>query len=300
MGRAGAVTMAGCSYSFAGSVGSDSSGYGQLAAAANVGRLVAETVDLDFSRTSFFDANLAAPLGVVVHHLLRAGPAAISGLSGAVRAILDKNGFTAKVLGAPRRIDTHGTTIRYERFGLAEYPAFVQYFRHTVSSHGGLATVPLPNMREIEAAILEIFLNAAIHSDSEPGIFVCGQFFPHKNRLDFTIADSGIGFAGSLAKRYNQMFPDEEAVRLVIVQGYTSKIAITGGTGLRQVHEYLVATGGRLQIVSGESMWQLSRRPGWTPARLGSRFPGTIVNIEFNTLTPPRPPAPVGSFREMF
>jgi hypothetical protein len=56
-------------------------------------------------------------------------------------------------------------------------------------------------IKTIRQSLLEIFQNSAIHSDSASGIFACGQFIFKKQRLDFTIADAGIGIRENV-RRY--------------------------------------------------------------------------------------------------
>ncbi|MDR4507873.1 MAG: hypothetical protein MRJ65_06500 [Candidatus Brocadiaceae bacterium] len=46
-------------------------------------------------------------------------------------------------------------------------------------------------MKKITESIYEIFVNAQIHSETD-FIYTCGQFFPNKHMIEFTIKDTGI------------------------------------------------------------------------------------------------------------
>ncbi len=47
--------------------------------------------------------------------------------------------------------------------------------------------------KKFHESIFEIFSNAVLHSQTKFGIYSCGQFYPNRNKLDFSVADLGVG-----------------------------------------------------------------------------------------------------------
>jgi hypothetical protein len=161
-----------------GEIRSNEQGFSRLAVlAAALDSYLLDTVDVDFSACTWFDANMSAPLGVVFAHALdKLNTLKPCGLRQGVETILAKNHFLTG-FGFPDKADTHGTTIPYHRFSATDDRYFAAYLnRH-------LRGKDLPIMSEalsqrFKNSILEIFVNAAMHSESKLGIFACGQYFP--------------------------------------------------------------------------------------------------------------------------
>jgi len=138
-------------------------------------------------------------------------------------------------------------------------------------------------LKKFRESIFEIFSNAVIHSETKLGIFSCGQFFPKKHRLDFSIADLGIGIQRNVQKKGRLNLSVEQAIIWAISEKNTTKTGpIPGGIGLKLLREFILKNEGRLQIVSDAGYWELSEGKEGTRSFL-EPFPGTVVNIEINT-----------------
>lgn len=240
-----------------------------------------DTIEADFSACPWFDANMSAPLGVVLARAQNLNTIALKGLRPGVNAILAKNSFLIE-FGFPKRLDTYGTTIPYQRFARADDRRFAEY----LNSH--LRGKDLPHMtpalsERFKSSILEIFVNATIHSESEPGIFACGQYFPNKHRLDFCVSDAGIGMRRKIYKELGLKMNSDQAINWALQEGHTTrKGAVPGGLGLKLIREFISKNKGRIQIVSDRGYWEFSAgREILTRMDLG--FPGTVINIEINT-----------------
>lgn len=243
---------------------------------------VFDTVEVNMTSTNWFDANMSAPLGVIFAHLVdglnTVQPVA---LRPGVESILTKNLFLVGY-GYPERNDSYGTTIPYRRFK----PEDDRYFASYLNKH--LAGKGIPKMseglgRRFRDSILEIFMNSAMHSDTSLGIFACGQFFPLQQRLDFCIADAGIGFRKKIRKELNLVMNSDKAILWALEDGNTTrKGAVPGGLGLKLLREFVALNGGRIQIVSDRGYWEFAGGKE-TVKRLDHPFPGTVVNLEINT-----------------
>ena len=138
--------------------------------------------------------------------------------------------------------------------------------------------------KRFRQSLFEIFQNAAMHSKSESGIFTCGQFFPQMHRLDFTIADAGVGIRENV-RQYtgNSKMNSCTAIIWALTEGNTTKTGDQpGGLGLKLLKDFILMNKGKLQIVSRYGYYQFSAS-GDKCIKLDYDFPGTCVNIEINT-----------------
>jgi len=263
-------------------VRSDLLGYGSLALlAAESEELRNSQLELSFVSVSWFDANMSAALAAVLARILdRYNTLSIVDLSEAQRSILERNGFMSNFgYAAP---STWGSTIvPHRRFERSQATEFYEYLEEYLPGKG------LPEMTNdfslrFQQSLGEIFINAQIHSQSELGVFVCGQFFPTKQRLDITIADAGVGIPRKVSERFNRNVPAVAALRWALVEGNTTKQGTPGGVGLKLLCQFVAQNRGKLQIASGGAFWEF----GGGPERfvsLSDPFPGTAVTLEVNT-----------------
>lgn len=138
--------------------------------------------------------------------------------------------------------------------------------------------------KRFRQSLLELFLNASIHSDSKSGIFACGQFFPKKHRLDFTIADAGVGIRENV-RRYTrrQKMSSCAAIEWALAEGNSTKTGRQpGGLGLKLIKDFIRMNKGKFQIVSRFGYYEFSA-DGDSVTKMAHDFPGTCVNIEINT-----------------
>jgi len=258
-------------------------GFSRLAdLAAEVGDCSFDTVEVDMSDTTWIDAHMSAPLGVLFARWSDAiNTIQPVGLRPNVETILTKNLFLVGY-GYPERPDTHGTVVPFRRFTPEDGRYFVSYLnKHLVGK--GIPKMSEGLGRRFKDSLLEIFVNAAMHSETRVGIFACGQFFPTQHRLDFCIADAGIGIRRKIRKELNLSLNSDQAIRWALQEGNTTrKGSVPGGLGLKLLREFIALNRGCIQIVSDRGFWQCNPA-GETLTRMVHSFPGTVVNLEINT-----------------
>lgn len=273
-----------------GEIHSDQQGFASLARFSSaLESYLFDTVEVDFSGCTWFDANMSAPLGVVFAHAVdNLNELKLRGLTCSVETILAKNRFLVG-FGFPEKNDTHGTTIPYRRFSTTDDRYFAAYLnRHLCGK--GMPTMSSALSEHFRNSILEIFVNAAMHSESKFGIFACGQYFPRQHRLDFCIADAGIGIRRKIHKELGLKMNSDKAIEWALQEGNTTKTgSVPGGLGLNLIREFIAMNKGRIQIVSDRGYWEM-KPEGETLTRIDTPFPGTVINIEINT-------ADTGSYR---
>lgn len=263
---------------------SDQSGYERLAElAAATAKLRASRLELNCSRVGFFDANMASPLGAVLARVAdRFNAIEIVNVPELVERVLRKNGFLVQFRYQPMD-DGNRTTIPFKRFQRTDEGLFEEYLDRQLKGKG------IPSMTEgmgkvFKKKIFEVFQNAVIHSESEVGIFVCGQFFPQKQKLDLTIADAGIGIRDAVRRCFqNDKIASVPAIRWALQEGHTTKKGKQpGGLGLKFLQDFARLNKGRIHIVSRFGFYEFNAGEE-SFAKMAGDYPGTTVTLEVNT-----------------
>ncbi|MDZ4185311.1 MAG: hypothetical protein U1D97_10075 [Desulfuromonadales bacterium] len=241
-----------------------------------------DDIEIDMSHVTWFDANMCAPFGAILYKMgCDINTVTLTNSPTSVETILSKNGFLCNY-GRPRRLDTHGSTIEYKRFEPKDDRYFANYIE-TQMVGKGIPEMSSGLVKKFRESIYEIFSNAVIHSQTKLGIFSCGQYFPKKHRMDFSVADLGIGIRQNLHGRLGLDLPAEQAINWALEGKNTTKSGpIPGGLGLKLLREFIELNQGRIQVVSDKGYWELYRGEVVTKS-FSDPFPGTVVNIEINT-----------------
>jgi len=266
-----------------GTIQSNCSGFDSIADIANQTRaLFLDLVELDFSSCSFFEANMTAPLYTVIARLRdELNDVSINNMQSSVETILKKNRFLT-VFNQPKLIDYNQTTLPFKIFKLTAGEQFNDYLSRYMKGKG-IPTMSEALTKRFRQSLLEIFLNADIHSKSKSGVFVCGQFYPQKHRMDFTIADAGIGIRENVKQFTKRKVNSVNAIRWALTEGNTTKTQNQpGGLGLKLIKDFLKLNKGKLQIVSRFGYYEFAAN-NEVYTKMDNDFPGTCVNIEINT-----------------
>ncbi len=231
---------------------------------------------LDFSNVTWFDANLCAPLAAILRRHVE-GKVKIEVGSIKVKAILQKNGFLQDKIS-----DDWGSTIQYKRFFANEFDSFLEYINLQFAKRVWPNT-PDKVRKGFRVCLGELFSNASDHAKIGKDIFTCGQFYPRKHILEFTIADNGVGIRSNVVEFLGRDISALEAVEWAMSgMNTTRKGDIPGGLGLKILKEFVIAQDGRLTIVSGEAYCEVSHS-GQILVKLSRPFPGTAVSIKLKT-----------------
>ncbi|MDZ7703063.1 MAG: hypothetical protein U5L04_01090 [Trueperaceae bacterium] len=199
-----------------------------------------------------------------------------------VKDILSRNGFLSHY-GHEKIPDHWGTTIPYQRFDVKDDRYFADYIETELIHRSEMPTMSQGLLKKFRGNIFEIFSNAVLHSRTQQGIFSCGQFFPKRDRLNFSVVDLGIGIRQNIRDITRLGLSAEEAIRWATMGRNTTKQgSIPGGLGLKLLGEFIDLNGGYIQIVSDAGYWKRTNRTT-TTATLTHPFPGTVVTVEINT-----------------
>jgi hypothetical protein len=234
------------------------------------------------SLTGWFDADMCAPFGAVLYKLSdNMNTVKLVNIPSAIKRILSKNGFLSHYDGE-KLPDTWGTTIPYKRFEAKDDRYFASYVEDEFVQRSEMPRMSAGLLKKFRESVFEIFSNAVIHSQTKLGIFSCGQYFPKRNRLDFAVADLGIGIRRNVLDNAGLDLNASEAISWATDKRNTTKRGrIPGGLGLKLLREFISLNGGRIQIVSDSGYWALEQGEVFT-RELKYRFPGTVVSIEID------------------
>ena len=241
-----------------------------------------DDIDIDMATSSWFDADMCAAFGAILYRLgENLNTVRLVGIRSNVENILSKNGFLSHY-GRENIPDRWGTTIPYHRFDVKDDRYFADYIESELMHRSEIPSMSSGLLKKFRESIFEIFSNAVLHSRTEQGIFSCGQFFPTRHQIDFSVADLGIGIRQNVKENIGLDLVPEVAITWATEGRNTTKSGqIPGGLGLKLLGEFIDLNGGCIQIVSDAGYWR--REKGKTVAtRLSHPFPGTVVSLGIN------------------
>ena len=266
-----------------GTIRSDTTGFYRIAdIAARARENQQESITLDFSACGFFEANMSAPLYAVISQLKSASnDVSIENVPQGISKILQKNKFLTYFNRAEMR-DFNQTTLPFHIFTNTEGELFHEYITNYMQGKG-IPAMSKELTKRFRQSLLEIFLNAVLHSESTSGIFVCGQYYPTKQRLDFTIADAGIGIPENVRRYTRNQVSACDAIQWAMHEGHTTKTGNQpGGLGLKLIKDFIQINKGKMQVVS-QSGYYICSATEDSILDMSLDFPGTCINIEINT-----------------
>lgn len=242
--------------------------------------------EIDFSTITislrqWFAANMSAALGAVLDKLQdNFNTIEFTNIEQGIERILQKNNFLS-FFNFPSVVDNYHTTIRYLKLKPTDGKFFNNYVFNELLGRDELPKMSVGARNKIAEAIYEIFVNAQIHSETEH-IYTCGQFYPWKDKIEFTIVDVGIGFKNRVNRRFNSKLNAVQAIKWAMQDRSTTKVGISGGIGLAFLKEFIGLNKGKIQIISNDGFYQYSKQ-GEEIKLFDREFPGTIVNLQFRT-----------------
>ena len=239
---------------------------------------------LDMSEVKVFDAHMAAPLGAILARVADAFNAVdIVDVPDGVKKKLRKNRFLTRYRYEPLRA-ARRTAMPFRRLRLLSGQGAFENYVEQWLGRKGMPEMSKKARKAFKRKVFEIYQNAVIHSESDIGVFVCGQSFPRKKRLDFTIADAGIGIRETVRRYFeNDRIGSVRSMQWALAPHHTTKRGrLPGGLGLQLLKEFTRLNGGKIQIASRFGFYEYSHGDE-NFRKMSADFPGTAVTIEVNT-----------------
>ncbi|MGE7623583.1 hypothetical protein ACQKMD_11110 [Viridibacillus sp. NPDC096237] len=229
----------------------------------------------DFSRTTWFEANFSAIFASVIESLhMKKCNVAFAGIDEKIETILKKNGFYNRYeLGLT--VDTYNSTIPFNIFSTSNGEGFTEYLDEEV-----IPKINLPlsgdQIKMFKKCLQEVFENTRIHANSG-FIYTCGQYFPYKKKVAFTMVDLGNTIGQNVRKKLGDDIVDHDAIDWATEFGNTTKPSKDGGIGLHFLKDRL-ENNGELTIISGKGYWEQGF-DGIYHRKIAYHYDGTIVNL---------------------
>jgi len=210
---------------------------------------------IDFTRLIFLDGNLCALLHSMLYRLSNNNNLIFATDFEYVNSkfdVLVRNGFIP--MTGPGG-DMKNSTIGLKQFDVKDVDGFVNYIQNDLLAHRGMK-LSQEEYEKIFDCIIEIFTNVDLHSKTIHPFFACGQYFPEKNVLKFTMVDIGNGFLPAIqAKTMGNISNSYDAIRWALEERNTTKIDSPGGLGLPTLLDYFKTSTGNMQIITGNTYW---------------------------------------------
>ena len=248
-------------------------------------KLSYSTITLDLTECIHIDANLSALILAISHKLQLKNKVRVFVEFNKSQNIFFRNGLVSHLQGKGNNNqygDSRESTIPLKIFNPDEDESFCSYLSNDFFSHRSLINVPLATKQSLRSHYLEIFNNVWLHANTSLPIFSCGQFFPEKNILKFTLIDIGDGFLKKINVNTNGRIDNDKSAIIWATEGLnTTKDVSTfgpGGTGLKLLKKYCLENNGSLHISSGSGYVNMLN--GRTlEYNLPCIFQGSIINI---------------------
>jgi hypothetical protein len=249
------------------------------------------TVLLDFSKLTFFEGNLSALLLALAHKLKLENNLRFNCFAGPKHngmELLMRNGLYGLLSDQPDVLppDHQQSTVQARLFQSDEDEAFFNHIEKDLFGHRSLQDLP-QDLREwlLNDFFVETFTNIKVHSNSTLPFATCGQFFPVKRKMHFSICDLGDGFFKKIREYTSEqdqpITSPEKAIEWALNGGSTQRGR--GGSALKNIHHRCLESGHGLSVVTDGMIWELKNgraqcRPLYTPI-LGASIHMVFTNL---------------------
>lgn len=241
-------------------------------------------VRFDFTECHFLRPNAVAFLGGLarlVEHAGRNAEFAWPTITDEVFLALKKNDF-AEAFGFPR-YPRDGASVPFKEYRRKEKDAICQQLIEKWIG-AGFVNVSQDLQGAIVGNVWEIFENAFEHSNSQVGVFSCGQFFPTLRELELAIIDFGVGIPHNVQEfNGDSHLSPQDCMRWAFQEGTSTKADSVGrGMGLDILKEFVKTNAGKLEVFShgGYTLIEPDREAYMSRSNY---FDGTLVYIRLKS-----------------
>ena len=245
-------------------------------------------IGIDFSSCRRFDANISAALGAILDKLDDEGYQIwllnISKATAGVRRALTRNGFL-KAFDITTNNEERENFILYRKFSTEQQEEFKQYILEELINKQKFPKHTNAAGESIQESIFEIYINSITHGGCT-NVYCCGEYISKSipETLDMTIVNLGTTIEDNVNRHMLKLNKEQlsscECIEWAITQGNTTK-DVPGGLGFTIICNFIYKNQGKLQIISSDAYWEFCHE-GSKSVKMNNKFPGTIVNMEFN------------------
>lgn len=249
---------------------------------------IKENTILDFSKIQFIDGELTPFLGINIRNLQKLGInfKIRENEQSDVSHFLTKNGFFYKILKSSKVWDYFHNAIQYNEINCRNQNEINDYISNVVFEQiKDKSNKSNDFMSGFSNAIFELADNVKTHSESNY-ITMCGQFYPKKKLLTFSLGDNGITIPRVVMTKINDFSfdSDSDAIQWSTLKGNTTKKKYkAGGLGLYVILKSIMENNGSITIVSNNGYWKRESSGEEIKHEMKNSFPGTLVIFQMDT-----------------
>jgi len=242
------------------------------------------SVTLNISNTNHVDANLSSIILAISHKLQKEKKIRIFVELGEGKGVFFRNGLISHLKGRSNDneyLDLQESTIALTTFNPNDDELYCKYLRKDFFGHRGLENLNTQIKNNLRTNYIEVFNNVGLHAESAYPMFCCGQYFPEKHILKFTLVDLGVGFLKKIHKYTNGKIDNDKSAIIWATESLNTTKDIsfgTGGTGLKELKKFCNDNNGSLHICSGKGYVNVLK-DRTLEYNLPISFPGSIVSI---------------------
>ncbi len=242
------------------------------------------TIFINFYKLTWFDANLSALFGSMLTKLSKENNLFFSTDLVFLKKYFDvlfRNGFLASKSSIE---DEQQSTVSFRSFLPDDKEGFIAYIEHDLLGHRGMPSFSEKEKDSIIDSLIEVYSNIQIHSKSSEPFYVCGQYYPQKGFLAFSMVDLGVGFLPAIKAKTNGLINNSyHAIKWALKRNNTTKIDRPGGIGLTNLTSYFKNSNGNFQIITGDTFWSLKLESKLVKNfNFQTPYTGSILNLFFN------------------
>lgn len=232
---------------------------------------------ISFENLTWFDANMSALLQAIISKLASendlkffANPIALE----TKFDILIRNGFLGNFSTTRSRT---GSEIALTGFDPNDSEKFVEFVENKLLVHPNL-NISDTDRNGLIDAFFEVFGNVQKHARTPLPVYACGQYYPQRRELNFTLVDLGVGYLMPIQEFTDgQVSVAAEAIRWAL-RGNSSLRGFPGGLGLQNIQRFCKENNSTFGIITGDAGW--NNRIQYMGR--AEPFCGTVVNLIFN------------------
>lgn len=245
-------------------------------------------VAIDFSKLTWINAELCPFLGINIRLLQKNNfKVLFRNQQQKVAKILNQNNFNNSLLSGNYSMEDKFNTsipfIELQADSIEEINFYIEneLFRKIDSE----LELSYDIRQQISDAIFEVADNTKTHSRSNR-LVMCGQLYPQKHRLSFTICDDGIGIpnkVNSTEHIYGKVGLEEspKLIDWATKSGNSTKdINVPRGLGLAGIMESMKILG-ELTIISNKGFWKSTSSNHTILNNIRTEFHGTLIKLDF-------------------
>lgn len=236
------------------------------------------SINLNFEKLTWIDANMSAVLYAVLDRLKDDRKFTYYVDIEYIQEnfdILVRNGFFTNLVKKTK----NGTEINLTLFDQNNESDFINYIANDLLNNGVL-DISSQDRGQLIDHFLEIFCNVQKHANTSKPIIACGQYYPNKHKLVFTLVDMGIGYLPAIRSHTEDAINTSGDAILWALKGNTTKTDAPGGLGLKEILKFCKRSMTDFHIITGDHYWNRNNSKITTKVR---NFDGTIVHIIFHT-----------------